>query len=155
MLRLAQESDAEDLLMCYSDPEVQRILNSDNCSSDFKYSTIVEMLDCLQSWLHQYQSHAFIRWSIIDRHASKAIGTIEMFGDKERWGILRVDLASRYENREFLDELFVLAKRHFFTLFKVDRMLTKAAPEAIERIAALKRNGFAPVAGREHYYMST
>jgi len=156
-LRLVRESDAEDLLLCYSDPHVHCILNSDNCTSDFKYSTVNEMLDCIRFWLNEYQERGFVRWSIVDRDSGKAAGTIEMFGDRDKWGILRVDVAANYEERALLSELFGLAKRHFFTLFKVDTILTKAVPEAIERIAALQDSGYIPTeaAGREHYYICT
>ena len=33
--RLVEESDTEDLLMCYSDKEYLKIFNSDNCLIDF------------------------------------------------------------------------------------------------------------------------
>lgn len=154
MLRLVQVADADELLLCYSDPDAQRFLNADNCTSDFRYSTVPEMLACIGGWLRAYQAHDFVRWGIIDKRTSRAIGTIEMFGDKGKWGVLRVDLAADYETEAFLDELFGLAKEHFFKLFKVDKMLTKAVPAAIARTAALRKNGFMPAefAGREHYY---
>ncbi|MGE5654475.1 MAG: GNAT family N-acetyltransferase [Bacillota bacterium] len=155
ILRLVQESDAEDLLACYSDPDAQRFFNSDNCTSDFSYATKEEMQECIRFWLRSYQARYFVRWSVIDKQSKGAIGTIEMFGDPQGWGVLRVDLAASYETEALLDELFSLASKHFFKLFKVDKMLTKAIPAATARIAALQKNSFDPaeVPGREHYYL--
>ncbi|MGE5654581.1 MAG: GNAT family N-acetyltransferase [Bacillota bacterium] len=155
MLRLVQESDAENLLVCYSDPEAQRFFNSDNCTNDFRYTSEAQMQECIRFWLRSYQARYFVRWSVIDRQSSKAVGTVEMFGDPQGWGVLRVDVAASYETEALLDELLSLASRHFFKLFKVERMLTKAIPAATARIAALQENGFAATEfrGREDYYL--
>lgn len=75
----------------------------------------------------------------------RAAVTLEMFGDPEKWGILRVDIASRYETRALLSELFTLAAGRFFPKFQVDRILTEAVPAAVERIDALTAAGFVPV----------
>jgi len=56
-LRLVKEADAKDLLLCYSDPQVQCIVNNDNCTSDFKYSTLDEMLECIR--LHTVQGRPY------------------------------------------------------------------------------------------------
>lgn len=124
-LRLVHETDAEDLLMCYSDPKVQCIINSDNCTNDFKYSTVNEMLECIRFWHKEYESGGFIRWSIVDKDSGRAIGTMEMFCKDEKLGVLRVDVTSSSENRVLLRGLFSLATKHFYTLFNVDSMVTK------------------------------
>ncbi len=154
LLRLVQESDAEDLLRCYSDPEAERFFNADNCTSNFCYTTKAQMRECIRFWLRSYQARYFVRWSIIDKQVNRAIGTVEMFADPQAWGVLRVDLAASYETDMFLDELFSLASRRFFTLFGVDKMLTKAIPEAVARIAPLRKNGFTVTEfrGHAHYY---
>ena len=67
LLRLVEEGDAEDLLRCYSDASAVRLMNADNCTSDFHYETLDEMNDCIQGWLGAYRtSVSFIRFSIID-----------------------------------------------------------------------------------------
>ncbi len=40
LLRLVQEGDAEDLLRCYSDPASVRLMNTDNCNTDFHFQTL-------------------------------------------------------------------------------------------------------------------
>ena len=54
--------------------------------------------------------------------------------------ILRVDVRSDYETEGALGELFALLT----PLSKDDGLLTKAAPYAVDRIAAVKGAGFAP-----------
>ena len=39
-LRLVRRSDAPGLLKVYSDKQAQHYFNSDNCTSDFRYSTL-------------------------------------------------------------------------------------------------------------------
>jgi RimJ/RimL family protein N-acetyltransferase len=147
-LRCVCESDAEALLKCYSDPAAQKFFNADNCSFPFNFNTIEEMENCIRFWL---RSNNFVRWSIVDKQDEKAVGTVEMFGHSH-WhmtrnfpgGCLRVDIASEYETADYLSELLKLANEHFFGLFDAEIMVVKAIPEAAERIAALKANGFAP-----------
>ena len=55
ILRLVKLEDAEDLLACYSDKDNVSKLNSDFCTSDFYYSTVSEMEDCIKFWLEEYQ----------------------------------------------------------------------------------------------------
>jgi RimJ/RimL family protein N-acetyltransferase len=155
IIRLVQETDAQDLLACYSDPEAQRFFNADRCTGDFRYGRLDEMAECIRFWLQSYRSQAFVRWSIVEKASHRAVGTIEMFSDPERWGILRVDVASPFETKALFSELFVLAAGRFFTIFQVDRILTKAIPAASERIAALTAAGFIPVnfQGRENYFV--
>lgn len=154
LLRLVQETDAEELLHCYSDPDAQRFFNSDNCTSNFRYASVAKMRECIRFWLRSYQARYFVRWSIIDKQVNRAIGTVEMFGDPQGWGVLRVDLAASHETEAYLDELLGLASTHFFMLFGVDRILTKAVPAATTRTTALRKNGFTATEfrGGKHYY---
>jgi len=151
-LRLVSENDAEDLLACYSDPKARKFFNADNCTSDFCYDTVVEMRDCIRFWLKFYEDRAFIRFAVVDLESQIAIGTVEMFGGAR--GVLRIDLAFAYETLEYISELLVLADEHFFKLFETERIVTKAVPEACERVAALLSAGYAPFE-RKHYYSKT
>jgi RimJ/RimL family protein N-acetyltransferase len=158
LLRLISMDDAEDLLECYNDTEAQKFFNSDNCTSDFLYSTIDEMRECIKGWLDAYKNRGFIRYSIIDKLAHKAIGTIEIFGGKrggrrtER-GVLRIDIRHEYEREEALIELLIIADLFFYD-FNVEKFITKAIPEAVRRIDALTNNGYTPYPTKyEHYYI--
>ena len=148
-LRLVRESDAEDLLRCYSDPAAQKFFNSDNCTSDFLYSTAEEMRECVQFWIIEYKKRHFIRFATIDKITGKVVGTVEIFGVKN-WdngidgGCLRIDVKSEFEKTNYLSELIALANDNFFTLFGAELIAVKAIPEATERIAALKSNGYVP-----------
>ncbi|MDR3149071.1 MAG: GNAT family N-acetyltransferase [Oscillospiraceae bacterium] len=92
LLRLVRESDAEDLLECYSDPAAQKLFYSDNCTSDFVYANADELREYIRSWLEAFESKGFYRFAIVDKTNGKAIGTIEMFGRPESQdNILRLD----------------------------------------------------------------
>ena len=59
--------------------------------------------------------------------------------------MLRIDIASAYEENERIYELLELFDdENFFELFNLNTILTKAIPEATERIRALKRAGYIP-----------
>ena len=161
-LRLVSMEDAEDLFLCYSDPEAQKIFNSDNCTSDFKFSTLENMKAYMDGWLDAYKNRYFIRYSIIDKETGKAIGTAEIFGN-ERGGepsdfsVLRIDVKSEYENEEALAELLNISDSFFYDV-STEIFITKAIPEAAHRIDALVGNVYTPTptgdgGEREHYYM--
>ena len=158
LLRLVTKEDAADLLACYSDPNARLFFNSDTCTSDFFFNTAIEMNDCIKSWLDCYTGEEFVRFAIVDRRSGRAVGTIEMFGTVGKYqtsrGILRLDIASRYEEAPYLNELFSLCLKEFFDLFAVTRIVTKAIPAAVQRVSALKTLGFAPYdfPEREHYW---
>lgn len=161
-LRLVSMDDAEDLFLCYNDPEAQKIFNSDNCTSDFKFSSLEHMRAYMEGWLGAYKNRGFIRYSIIDKHINKAIGTAEIFGGERNgectdFGVLRIDVKSEYENEEALTELLNISDS-FFHDVNTEMFITKAIPEAVHRINALVKNGYAPTptgdgGKREHYYM--
>lgn len=146
LLRLVAEEDAQDLLSCYSDRKAQVIFNADTCTSDFRYDILSDMKRCIRVWLESYENADYIRFSILDIHTKKAVGTIEMFGFignyKVTRGILRLDICSQYENAPALTELLTLCKNEFFGLFQVKEIVTKASPLASERISVLKTLGF-------------
>ena len=161
-LRLVSMDDAEDLFLCYSDPQAQEIFNSDNCTSDFKCSTIEHMRAYMEGWLDAYKNRGFIRYSIIDKKTDKAIGTIEIFGGplggkRTEFGVLRIDIRYEYENEEALAELFRISDSFFYDV-NTEQFITKAIPEAVHRINALTQNGYVPTlmgdgGERKHYYM--
>jgi len=151
-LRLVEEGDAEDMLCCYSDVSSVRLMNADNCTSDFYYTTLSEMKDCIQGWLKGYERGVpvCIRFSIIDTQNGKVIGTIEMYVKSRDIGVLRIDLCSAYETQNHIIELLQLSTGKFYDVYGVQHILTKAIPIATERIAALRACGFTPA---EHHAM--
>jgi len=154
-LRLVAMNDAADLMACYSDTATQELFNADNCSSDFRYATVAEMADCIQSWINAYQAKNFIRFAIIDKEVSRAIGTIEIFISDSFGGVLRLDIASAYETAAYLTELIELCIAEFYGIFQVKRMVTKAVPTAMERVRVLQDMGFTPIDLQnrgEHYW---
>ena len=159
ILRLVSEDDAENLLACYSDPQAQELFNIDNFPTDCKFNTVEEMLKYIKFWLMEYEQEAYIRFAIVDKSTNKAVGTIEMFGMVGQYktdiGILRLDIASRYEKGIFLRELFRVCIENFYTLFEVNGIVTKAINQAIYRIDVLKELGFRAedFHGRNHYYL--
>ncbi len=159
ILRLVSEEDYEGLIKCYSDSKSQKIFNSDRCTGDFCIYLIEDMLQCIKAWLYAYSQQEFIRFSIIDKSLSIAIGTVEMFGYigkyKNKTGILRVDVSSEYENVDHLSEIFSVCNENFFDLFEVDIIATKAIPQAVERRNTLLKINFceAKEYEGEHYYL--
>lgn len=163
-IRLVEENDAEDLLDCYSDPISAKYFNSDNCLNNFVYKSVDEVKNGISFWLKEYRKKYYIRFSILEKISLKAIGTIEMFakegafGDYGRVGVLRVDISSRYESLEDISELLELINDNFYNIFKVDSIITKAIPEAQERIVALKNKGYSAlqpnyIVPYDHYYI--
>lgn len=151
ILRLVTETDADDLLQCYSDPTAVQFMNSDNCSSDFLFSTLAEMRRYIGFWLAEYQSGGYVRFAVVAKRSGRAVGTIEMFGregagDSGRFGVLRIDLRSDHEQRGYISELLRLACAEFYEAFSVGRIITKAIPTAGERLAALAACGFTGLA---------
>ena len=148
ILRLVEEDDVEDLLECYSDPGSARLFNSENCTSDFVFGSVDEMRDCIRFWVDEYRSRSFVRFSIVDRVTHKAVGTIEIFVKGEdlmgvgKVGVLRVDLASRYETTGVFAELMDLAGGRFYDDFAFEGMVAKAIPEAEERVNTLRNRGY-------------
>ena len=155
ILRRVEEEDANDLLLCYSDPKSQELFNIDGFPHECKFLTKEEMLNYIKFWLMEYEQDRYVRFSIVDKAISKAIGTIEMFGGDV--GILRVDLASEYEKQSILDELLSVCINNFYDLFNTNCIATKAINKATERITSLKAVGFVPkdFNGKSGYYLRT
>lgn len=162
LLRPLHKSDAEELLKCYSDPQAVLFMNADNCNGDtFYYSTKERMEKAIQFWLDSYDNQYFVRWAIINGF-EEVVGTVEMFkreanDDFKDFGVLRIDLQSAFETEDVLNEVIELVNEHFFDLFEVNKIVTKAIPAARERIGALEKNGFVTLLGKfakyDHYYI--
>ena len=147
LLRQVRREDCADLLEVYSDTAAVPIFNSDNCTGDFYITTPEDMMNCIDFWLREYGQRYYIRWSIIDRAAGAAVGTIELFHRTaqdffDHVGLLRLDLRSDYENNDAITDLLTLLLPSAFGLFGCDTMATKIPPCAPVRRAALSALGF-------------
>lgn len=147
-LRKTVTEDAEELLKCYSDENAVPLFNSDNChGDDFHYTTIERMRQAINFWDFSYDNGYFVRWTVILKGTSDKIGTVEMFhriaeDEFNHFGVLRIDLQSKFENQQIIDEILEIANENFYREFDVEAILTKAVPSAVERIASLRENGF-------------
>ena len=100
LLRLVMKEDSDDLMEVYGEKAALPFFNSDNCHGDnFYYPTKEKMDSAIDFWIYSYNEKFFVRWAIIDKFTSKAVGTIEMFhrdpnGDFGHVGLIRIDLGS-------------------------------------------------------------
>ena len=144
-LRLISPEDAVDLLRVYSDPSAQDCFNADNCTSDFRYSTLKEMEQCIDFWLASYARDDFIRWTILQEDTP--VGTVEMFRRDEEnngTGVLRLDLISCLETADVILELLGAVLPTMHQLFGCECILTKSTPAMAQRNAALMGLDFLP-----------
>lgn len=150
-LRQTNIEDAEDLLRCYSDVKAVPFINSDNCNGDdFYYATIERMREAIKFWDFSYKNKYFVRWTVILNETEEKIGTIEMFhriaeDEFNHYGVLRIDLQSKYEVQLIIKEILEIANENFHEVFDVQAILTKAIPDARERIASLVQKGYKPI----------
>jgi|LGVE01.1.fsa_nt_gb hypothetical protein len=155
LFRLVEESDAKELLSCYSDRASVKLFNSDNCPIDFYFDSLDELTKLIQFWLREYGESGYVRFAIMDKTLKKVIGTIEIFAKKDMYklyhkvGLLRVDLASKYETNDDLDDIFALIDDNFAQLFGINSLLTKAIPVAKARIKLLESRGYTLLDGHE------
>ena len=148
LLRPVQDDDAEALLHVYSDEKAVPFFNSDNChGDDFHYTDLDRMRKAIEFWKQSYQNGHFVRWTIVDKAAGTAIGTVEGFRREAQdyftdCALLRLDLRSDYETSQAIVQIFSLIAEPSFELFGGGKVATKAIPAAQERIAALGQLGF-------------
>lgn len=147
-LRLVRKEDAKGLLKVYSDHQAYDYFNADNCTSDFRYSTLREMEQCIDFWLAAYARKEFVRWTILDEH-QRPVGTVEMCRkddgkDGKGEGILRIDVMSRHEFSDVFERLLRVILPAMHELFNCERILTKALPYMMQRRVALVLMGFFP-----------
>ena len=62
--------------------------------------------------------------------------------DFNHYGVLRIDLKSKYENQKVIDAILEITNQKFYDLFDVKSILTKAVPLAEERVISLKKKGY-------------
>ncbi|MDR2532905.1 MAG: GNAT family N-acetyltransferase [Oscillospiraceae bacterium] len=159
VFRLVEIEDSEDLLACYSDPKAQKLFNTDNFPTDCRIYTIDEMKKYIEFWLMEFSQEAYVRFCIVDKSTNKAIGTIEMFGMIGKYktdpGILRIDIASDYENKYYFEEILIVCVENFYDLFGVSVIATKAIPQAVNRVDVLHEIGFhaGDIHGSKHYFL--
>ncbi|ROR23616.1 acetyltransferase (GNAT) family protein [Mobilisporobacter senegalensis] len=161
-LRQTETQDAEELLNCYSDEAAVPLFNSDNChGDDFYYTTLERMKQAIDFWDFSYKNRYFVRWTIIINDTEEIIGTIEMFhriaeDEFNHFGILRIDLQSRFEKQEIINDILEIVNENLYQAFEVNSILTKAIPLAGERIQSLLNNGYSPMnkrfMGYDDYY---
>ncbi|MDQ7094033.1 GNAT family protein [Desulfosporosinus sp. PR] len=150
--------DASELLQCYSDEKAVLFFNADNCLDDFHYTTLEQMKKEIKFWCDSYQRREFVRWTVILNDTSEKVGTIEMFNRGtvagiDSCGVLRIDLRSDCENKRIIQDLLEIANRRFYEDFAVKSILTKAIPEARERVCTLRQMGYTPLSFKKaHYY---
>ena len=148
LIRCVSLDDSSDLLKVYSDKKAVALFNSDNCGGDtFYYTTEERMKEVIGYWQWEYAREGFVRWSIIDKDNSEAIGTIEIFNRKaedyfNNCGLVRLDLRSDYENTDRIINILSLIIDLIYKIFGCDKIATKAVEKARERIEALKKLGF-------------
>ncbi len=136
LLRLICQEDSESLFDCYHDPKAVALMNDGNCDFGFYVQTRQQMAETVAYWRKHYAWHSFVRFTIADKETGSALGTIEGFGGDT--GVLRLDIASRYEKAEYLSELLAFARDHFWEWFGNKILMTKAIPQAAERRKALE-----------------
>ena len=146
-LRLVRREDAPGLLKVYSDKTAQEYFNVDNCHSDFRYSTLREMEQCIDIWLRAYADGKFVRWTIL--LGEKPVGTLEMCRrgdgkDGKGEGVLRIDLMSMYEFSDVYDEILRTILPEMHEIFGCERIMTKSLPLMARRRLALVLHGFIP-----------
>ncbi len=148
LLRLLEPTDTPDLLLVYSDEKAVPYFNGDNChGDDFHYTTMERMSAAVDFWLLAYEQKAFVRWAILDKKLSRAIGTIELFNRRAEdyfndCGLMRLDLRSDYEQRESIREILSLIAPPAFELFGCRMIATKIPPYAACRREAAQSLGF-------------
>lgn len=145
VLRLIRPEDVYGLLAVYSDPAAQKCFNADNCTSDFCYTTLQQMEECMNMWLWSYAHGYFVRWTILEEDVP--VGTVEMFRRDDEdggTGVLRLDLHSRLETSYALSELLTALLPQLHRLFGCACVLTKSTPEMEPRCQVLQQLGFVP-----------
>lgn len=147
-IRFIKQDDCEALLKVYSDKKSQPIFNSDNChGDDFCYETIDRMNSAMKFWFESYEKRYFVRYAIVDRQTNTAIGTVELFtrfadDHFNNCIIMRADLLSRYERKEYIRELALIFIEHAKEYYEGQMIATKAISSAEDRISALLSLGF-------------
>lgn len=148
LIRPVQSGDCDDLLMVYSDKNALPFFNSDNCDGDnFYYATEERMRQAMDFWKLSYENGWFARLSIVDKQASRVVGTIELClrvsqDEFDHMGILRIDVGSGYEREDALYDICALIVPRISEMLGCNGVITKAPIYAVERQKAIERAGF-------------
>ena len=164
-IRKLKAEDADELFLCYSDPEAARFFNGDCCGDDFYYTDKDKFRECVEYWLSRYEAQDFVRWSIQDKEKKFLIGTVEVCPslkyavDGKMMGILRIDLKSEYEKQAVLEELVDILMVHIYEDFQVASVIMKIQKDAKERQKLIKKYQFVSAKeecniGFSDYYVS-
>jgi RimJ/RimL family protein N-acetyltransferase len=148
LLRMVCMEDKKDLLKVYSDKAAVPFFNGDNCGGDdFYYITEQRMERAIDYWLYEYHRSGFVRWAIVSKEIHQVVGTIELFHrDADDYftncGLLRLDIRSDYEKVSEIIRILKLIIEPAYTLFRCNKIATKAVVTAIQRVQALENLGF-------------
>lgn len=146
--RKISRNDVDDLFEIYSDAKSALFFNSDGCNGDtFYYDSIDKMKNAVKFWCDAYKNGWFVRLTIVDRIVDKAIGTLEICHRKsvdsfDNCVIIRIDLKSEYERYDIIDQIIKLTVPIIIECYGKKRIITKGFDDSVERIDALKDNGF-------------
>ena len=151
VIREVLESDIKDLTKVYGDKYALPFFNSDNCKGDiFYYHTIKKMKEAFNFWEYSYRNRYFARLSIFNKKVKKVIGTIEICmrvskDESTNVIIVRLDVASKYEQTVVLKDIIDLIVPHIPNETDLKTIITKIPLYAVERIKAFKNYGFKPM----------
>ena len=163
-IRRIRADDAGALMACYSDPLAWPFFNEDNCSGHFMFTTREVMDQAIQIWTTCHDTRQFARYTLLD--AGVPFGTVEFCPRRElhpvhgRVSIVRADVDPAHERSDAIQDILGCVIRDMMPAFRVDALITKAVPQAEERIAALGASGFRPtqdpsLSRFEHYFLYT
>lgn len=148
-IRLIDPKDADDLLVVYGDRLALPFFNSDNChGANFYCRTLHDVPENIKYWLIEYhENRAFVRFAVESVETGDVIGTLEIFKREaddyyDDCGILRIDLGTKYEQAEAIEDILNLVSVPFMTWFGCSKIATKAPIYAVERRAALANAGY-------------
>ena len=101
------------------------------------------MKDTIAFWKRKY----YVRWTIIDKSANCAIGTIELFSGKTKdyfnnCGLLRLNLRSDYEKQNTIEDILGIIISETRDMFACEMIATKVVSSTQERIRALEHMEF-------------
>jgi len=152
LLRQVKMKDAADLVECYGTPTLAVQGSAHGCiigPGGYGSKTKKEMQAFIRFWQKEYRERKYVRWSVIDRQSSMAVGTIEGGSydiPSEGTGVmLMIDLVAPYETEVYVPELLQLIIDNFYALFKADVLVIYGMPGADVRLNALAAAGFTPV----------
>lgn len=153
--RLVAPEDTAGLLSVYSDPAAVALMNDDNCDFGFFVQSQERMAETIGYWRKHYEWRSFVRFTVIGTVTGAVLGTLEGFdGDV---GVLRIDLASAFEQEWIIREILVFARHNFGRYFGNRQLVTKAIPEAQVRRRALAAAGWRetePFRGQYPHYFA-